>query len=42
VDAKDYRRLPVAPTAGKAGGALAFVALGFATSWAVSRVGSRD
>jgi putative membrane protein len=41
VDAKDYRRLPVAPTAGKAAGALAFVALGFATSWAVSRMGAR-
>ena len=42
VDAKDYRRLPVVPTPGEVAGALAFIALGFATSWGVSRAGARD
>lgn len=42
VDPRDYRRTAVAPTPGEAAGGVAFIALGFALSWGVSRMGSRS
>jgi putative membrane protein len=41
VEPEDYRRVAVAPTAGEVAGGIAFIGLGFAMSWGVSRMGAR-